>query len=668
MNAKHIIIILLTGTGLFTSSCKDYLNVEHYFADRQSEQRIFNSRDYTEQWLAYCYNQLLDYNLEIGHKNFTVSNYADDMFYNEGGNGSDYRRFKFGEYDAGWYKESWSQSYKGIRQASVMINTMAEGGTFTDKEVAQYKAEARFIRAYLYWLLLRKYGPVPIMPEKGADYDQTYDNLSFPRNTYDEVADFISSEMVLAAKDLPSKRDNRNIARPTRGAALATRAKALLYAASPLANGNAEMAGFTDDEGKVLISQQYSEEKWAKAAAAAKDVIELNTYKLYTADRKIKGTESYPVTIIPPYHPEYSNKNFPDGWANIDPFESYRALFNGDLYASENPEMIFTRGENQTDQEHGVIALTRHQMPQVAGGWNCHGLTLKQCDAYDMSDGSPFNREEILAKYGSNMFVQSNEVDQFKPLRANVWKEFANREPRFYASVAFSGALWTMSSATNNIGENTNKQIFYYRGQSEGRVNGDRWLPTGIGMMKYVNPKDNANNGGKIYPKVEITIRYADILLMYAEALNELSATYNIPSWDGGTTYVISRDVSQMSKAISPVRIRAGVPDYEMAVYGNQSSLRNSIKHERQIELLAENQRYYDLRRWKDAPVEDAKQIYGYNTLITATGNPALFYSPVRVPLLQTAFSLKMYFWPIDWDELRKNKRMTQAPGWPSFD
>ncbi len=667
MKAKHIIIILLTGTGLFTNSCKDYLDVEHFFADRQSEERIFNSRDYTEQWLAYCYNQLLDYNLEIGHKNFTVSNYADDMFYNEGGNGEDYRRFKFGEYDYNWYRQSWSQSYAGIRQASVMINAMAEGGTFTENEVAQYKAEARFIRAYLYWLLLRKYGPVPIMPEKGADYDQNYDNLSYPRNTYDEVVDFISAEMVLAAKDLPTKRDNRNIARPTRGAALAARAKALLYAASPLANGNAEMAGFTDDEGRVLISQQYSEEKWAKAAAAAKDVIELNTYKLYTADRKIKGTEDYPVTIIPPHHPEYSEKNFPEGWANIDPFESYRALFNGDLYAAENPEMIFTRGENQTDQEHGVIALTRHQMPQTAGGWNCHGLTLKQCDAYAMDDGSLFNREEILAKYGSNMFVQSNEVEQFKPLKANVWKEFAHREPRFYASVAFSGALWTMSSATNDPGNNTNKQIFYYRGKTEGRVNGDRWLPTGIGMMKYVNPKDNAANGGKIYPKVEIAIRYADILLMYAEALNELSGSYNISSWDGAATYVISRDISQMSKAISPVRIRAGVPDYEMQVYTDQNSLRRSIKHERQIELLGENQRYYDLRRWKDAPVEEARQIYGYNTLITE-GNAALFYSPVRVPLLQTAFSQKMYFWPIDWDELRKNKRMTQAPGWPSFD
>ncbi|MCH5686948.1 hypothetical protein LWM68_23355 [Niabella sp. W65] len=153
------------------------------------------------------------------------------------------------------------------------------------------------------------------------------------------------------------------------------------------------MADFTDDAGRILISQQYSEEKWAKAAAAAKDVIDLNHYKLYIAAPKFKGTTDYPATIFPPHHPEYSEKNFPEGWANVDPFESYRALFNGDLYASENPEMIFTRGENQTSEDFGVISLARHQMPQVGGGYNCHGITLKQCDAYAMNDGTPFNRK-----------------------------------------------------------------------------------------------------------------------------------------------------------------------------------------------------------------------------------------------------------------------------------
>lgn len=667
MKRKLTVFIFIIYLITIFSACSKYIDVEYYFDDRQSEEKIFSSRDYTEQWLGNCYNKLLGFNLEIGHKRYTITNYSDDMFYNEGGNGSEYRQFKAGQYDYSWYRESWAQSYAGIRQASIMINKIADGNTFTVDEVADYKAQARFIRAYLYWLLLRKYGPVPIMPVSGVNYDESYDKLSYPRNTYDEVVDFISSEMAVAAKDLPLKRDNRNIARPTRGAALAVRAKALLYAASPLANGNTEMADFTDDEGKSLISQQYSEEKWAKAAAAAKDVIDLNFYRLYIADRKSKGTEAYPATIIPPYNAEYSDKNFPEGWENVDPFESYRALFNGDLYASENPEMIFTRGENQTDPEHGVMALTQHQMPQLGGGWNCHGLTLKQCDAYSMNDGSPFNRQEILNKYGSNMFVQSNEVDNFKPVKAGVWKEFANREPRFYASVAFSGALWSMSSAVTNIGDVTNKQIFYYRGESEGRINGDRWLPTGIGMMKYVNPKDNATNGGHIFAKVEIAIRYADILLIYAEALNELGGAYNIPTWDSSSTHIMWRNIDEMSKSIKMIRIRAGVPNYNQSVYASRDSLRKKIKQERQIELLGENQRYYDLRRWKDAPVEEGEQIYGYNTLMTKQ-NAALFYSPVRVPLLQTSFSKKMYFWPIDWDELRKNRRLTQAPGWPSFD
>lgn len=240
MKKKQIIIgILLTGVMASLGACRKYLSVEHYFDDRQSEERIFNSKDYTEQWLANAYNALLNNNLEMGNTGNNITNYSDDMYYNEsgGGNGDRYRRFKFGEYDHTWL-QSWSQSYGGIRQASVMINKMADGGTFTASEVAGYKAQARFVRAYLYWLLLRKYGPVPIMPDKGVNYDDSYDNLSYPRNTYDEVANYIASEMALAAKDLPLKRDNRNVARPTRGAALATRAKALLFAASPLANGN----------------------------------------------------------------------------------------------------------------------------------------------------------------------------------------------------------------------------------------------------------------------------------------------------------------------------------------------------------------------------------------------------------------------------------------------
>ncbi len=108
------------------------------------------------------------------------------------------------------------------------------------------------------------------MPASGVDYTKSYDELSIPRNTYEECVDLIAEEMKQAAKELPERRDNLNIARPTRGAALAVRAKAYLYGASPLANGNTEMADFVDKTGRKLIPQKYSEEKMGKSCCSGK--------------------------------------------------------------------------------------------------------------------------------------------------------------------------------------------------------------------------------------------------------------------------------------------------------------------------------------------------------------------------------------------------------------
>lgn len=667
MKKKHILlaIILCIGLGAGLSSCSDYLSVERFFNDRQSEEKIFKSKKYSEEWLAYCYNRLLDSNLEIARLYYTVSLYADDMIFNETDGGINYRQLKFGQYDYNWTNGSYIRCYEGIRQSSILINNIDINEELTPVEIADMKAQGRFLRAYCYWLLLRKYGPVPIMPEETIGLDVEYLEMSYPRSSYDEVANYIASEMALAAKDLPEKRDNLSIARATKGAALATRAKALLFAASPLANGNTEMASFVDDKGRILISQTTDDTKWARAAAAAKDVVAMGdreVYKLYTSPFKPKGDNIYPATIRPPYHPIYSNKDFPEGWKNIDPFESYRATFNGDLYATENPELIFTRGTNYMDD--GVKSISRSQMPTGAGGYNGHGLTAKQCDAYDMANGTPFD----LATCEKG-FVTKEEAaaGTYAPLREGVWKEYANREPRFYASVAFNGAFWAFASAKD--ADYRNKQIWYYRGSPDGRTNSsDRWIPTGIGMMKYINPNDCNANEGRLYDKIDLAIRYADILLMYAEALNELEPgkSYDVTTWDG-EAYAITRDTREMSRAVSQVRLRGGVPDFDQTVYDNQTIFRKHLKHERQIELMGENQRYFDLRRWKDAPRDEADQIYGCNVLMTKE-KAERFYDRVRVENLQAVFSQKMYFWPIQFDELKKNKRMTQAPGWETYD
>lgn len=666
--------VAILSLGLGMSSCSDYLSVERFFKDRQSEEKIFKSKQYTEEWLAQCYGRLLGSNMEIGHIKYALPNFSDDMIFNQTDGNVNYNNFKFGQYDNGWVNDSYIRCYEGIRQTSILINNVDMNEELTKEEIADRKGQARFLRSYFYWMLLRRYGPVPIMPEETVNIDDSYIEMSTPRSTYDEVVNYIDKEMLLAAKDMPEKRDNQNINRATKGAALAVRAKALLYAASPINNplpGDTDkFTDFVDDQGRILIAQTYDESKWARAAAAAKDVIDLaNTgvYRLYTSPYKEKGDAAYPATVKPPYNEKYSKKNFPDGWADIDPFESYRALFNGDLYANENPELIFTRGNN--DMGDQVRYLVYNQMPSAGGGMNRHGLTAKQCDAYGMADGSSFNLQTFMDTCAADKrFVSEDEYNKkiYPQLRPKVWKEYANREPRFYASVAYNGAFWAFTSAKDE--GYRNQQIWYYRGQTEGRKNGsDQWIPTGIGMMKYINPGDCNKNEGRMYDKIDVVIRYADILLMYAEAMNELTPgnSYEVTDWQG-QPFTISRSVDEMSKAIKPVRMRGGVPDYEQAVYTDQALLRKALKHERQIELMGENQRYYDLRRWKDAPTEESEQIYGCNVLMTQD-MAERYYERVRVESLQANFSRKMYFWPVLERELKWNRRMTQAPGWETF-
>lgn len=683
MKRKQILISALLGMSLSLASCSDFLSVDKYFNDRLNEEKVFAKKDYSDRWLAALYSNLVNYQADVASKGYIMFNFSDDMYCGDRGN--KYRTFKFGEYDENWFNDSYGQCYMSIRDASTMIHNIDINQELSKEEIADYKAQARFLRAYYYWLLLRRYGPIPLLPDEGMDYTASYDELALPRSSYKECAEFISAELALAARDLPLERSNREINKATRGSALAARAKVLLYAASPLNNGNKDMAELTDDEGRCLIPQEYDEEMWAKAAAAAKDVMELNRYHLYVAPFRTEDVNhGYPATIVPPRNTEFSDKNWPDGWKDIDPFESYRSLFNGDVRPSDNPELIFTRGVNQAQEN--CVEMARHQFPSSLNGWNTHGISLKQCDAYSMSDGSdlPGMNNYMPAGYPNRDprerprgYVTREDVEQgrYKPLSEGVCLEYANREPRFYASVAYNGSVWDMTSLNNE--SMRYRQVFYYRGKQDGMRPSapEFWLRTGIGVKKYCNPQDafvkdgdpSGWEGHRVIDKADPAIRYAEVLLIYAEALNELDGTYSIPSYDGATTYQIARSTDEMKKAIRPIRIRGGVPDYEESIYSDKDQFRRKLKRERQIELFAEGHRYFDLRRWKDAPLEEATPIYGCNMNMTEKYRD-LFYEPYVVPSLPTVFSKKMYYWPIPHQELKRNRRLTQNPGWTYFD
>ncbi|MFD2905114.1 RagB/SusD family nutrient uptake outer membrane protein [Sphingobacterium anhuiense] len=680
MQKKIYFMLLFVLCTTFISSCKkNYLESDQYFKDRITIEKVFKSKVYTEEWLAHVFQEFKGENVDVASKGLTPHNFADDMYYGDRDRDFDpsktelsYNMFKMGIYTENDKQGSWTQCYRGIRNATTFIHHVYMNTEMTAAEIEDYRGQARFGRAYLYWLLLRKYGPIPLLPDEGIDYTQSYDDIATARSTYEECAKFIADELLLAAKEMEKLGMNRGqdgSARPSCGAALATRAKVLLYAASPLANGNTSSfsARLVDDAGKRLLSVDYQDEKWALAAAAARDVIELGVYRLYWVPIQETGDDA---TVVPPNDNNFSGKNWPEGWANIDPAKSYAQVFDGTLQASGNPELIFTRGNNQDGES--VADMVIHQLPRSATGWNTHGLTQKLVDAYYMNDGKdiPGKDSEIGRGNGTNRlsgYVSADDYSKgkYRPLREGVSLQYANREPRFYASVAYNGSFWTLLNET--LERNRNQQVFYYRDDTKGNgfnSSNAYWLRTGFGVKKFVHPSDTYEGGSasRVISKAEPAIRYADILLVYAEALNELSGSYNIPSWRG-TTYAISRDIKEIQRGTHPVRIRAGVPDYPPQVYSNKVELRKTLKRERFIELMGEGQRYYDLRRWMDAPVEEALPVYGCNILMNVKERD-LFHRPVAIWTLKTTFADKMWFWPISHSELKRNKKLTQNPGW----
>ena len=710
-NKKYFNKILMACTvccGLASSmaltGCADELDSDKYFDDRTTLESVFTDRNQTLGWLAQSFAFLKGPLADCKTKFTDVDGayfqcFGDDMIFGDrdskldrdGDGRTSFNALMLGNYDEEVGKNAWIDAYKGIYQASVFIHNIYRNEKMTEEERTDFRGQARFVRAYYYWLLLRKYGPIPLMPDEGADYTLSYENLAIPRSTYEECANFIANEMLQAANEIkdwnhfqaPNNTDGEFVARPTKGAALAVRALVYIYAASPLANGQLQNGSHpsqvTDNVAKALINRdgtpllglEYDESKWARAAAACRDVMESEAhYELYHYGVVTSGTNEMPATLARYQDGDFSEKNWPEGYADIDPYLSYRRLFDGEIDLTANPEIIFSRGYNLGND---IKAFVSHQMPSSPQhGWNCHALTQKMVDAYYMKDGSdcPGKDSEYGEGDGSKRvqgWTSSRNVNLYKPLKADVSLQYANREPRFYASVAYNGVHWW----NNNPSEDEKyPQIFYYRASGADRNNGysntSRYLRTGIGVLKFVNPADyqtKEDDWDNITNKYEPAIRYADILLMYAEALNELTASYQIASWDGSKTYTVSRDVEEIKRGIRPVRIRAGIPDYTADEYASPDMLRSKIKRERMIEFLAEGKRYYDLRRWMDAPVELAKPIYGCNVMMTRAQKDA-FQEVVEVTTLPTVFSDKMYFWPIHFGELKHNKNLVQNPGW----
>ena len=173
--------------------------------------------------------------------------------------------------------------------------------------------------------------------------------------------------------------------------------------------------------------------------------------------------------------------------------------------------------------------------------------------------------------------------------------------------------------------------------------------------MDYSEAKPDVNKGGTFHNWMEL--RYAEVLLIYAEAANEF----------GGPDYKVAGAKNSITPidALNLVRRRAGMPDVEetflkRGIPINQNNLRDFIYNERRIELAFENQRYYDVRRWM---IIDTLPQYIRGCRITKNSDNTFTYDPTVI-VENKIFERKHYFFPIPQVELNRNPNLIQNPGW----
>ena len=435
--------VLLSCTLALTTSCNDFLDKAP--DDQLTMEMIFTDKIRTEDWLAGVYSSIPSpmwgYFKEQGYNIM-----GDDITIPQ--DWSPYGWSNVYAYTTGnwspistWDPYYWVELHKRIRSGLIFLQ---EAKVLPEKDlkesyVNQMKYEVRFLIAYYYSLMIELYGAIPFTPGVLVSVDAPESEMMTPQRPYAEVVDWIDKELLEVSEHLPAVYpNNTDWGRATSIMALAIRAKTLLFAASPLFNGNPDLKDWKNSEGEFLFDAEAKPERWEKAAKAHLDLIkaaEAAGHKLY-----------YEYNV--------------DG--SIDPFMSY---YNMSLkrFSEGNKEILFGRPEN-VDLNYWQA----HHLPKGIGGNAAMGVTQELVDAFYMKngempilgyneDGSPIinpesgyvengfstNTEYRTTKWpgGGPSNLANKETGVSPVTEEGTYNMYCNREPRFYVSVIYNGCL-----------------------------------------------------------------------------------------------------------------------------------------------------------------------------------------------------------------------------------
>lgn len=518
---KKILYILIVSIAV-TYSCNDVLDKAPL--DIISEDVVFSDPVLAQSYINNVYSELSFLNREgSGYEEVDPTSGLSD----EGRQGRNwhplYYNWKAGRLDKnGGLMELWN--YGTIRKVNEFLEKIDKSTAISETTRKEMIAQMRYARAIIYFYMGKRYGGVPIITKAQA-IDALNDELFVSRNKEIEVYDFVIKEIDEILNDLPAT--TSSIGYPTKYAALALKSRAGLYAASIATWGKVDLNGL------VGIPATDAQRFWQASYDASKEIIQSGKYSLYNK------------------YPGDKTKNF-------------QYLFLDE----NNSEVIFSwqlTGVNITGNYD--LFMSPFQFCPGWGGSNT-SVYLEMVEEFENQDGTP----------GTFDVAKATE----KPWDLKDF--FANKDPRFNATVYYEGSIWKNEPVENWSGiispEGTKITSGYYNGKSAqgrsytcgGYAGG---VITGFNVKKYLDPTLIPVEQNKT--KVDfIVFRLGEILLNYAEAAFELGES------------------DEALNAVNEIRQRAGI-----SVLTEVS--RDKIRHERKVELAFEDQRWWDLKRWRIA-------------------------------------------------------------------
>lgn len=640
---KYTIGALLVAMLFSLSACDKYLDVVPE-DDLITLDAIFNKRNSALTYFNGCYRNYLN----SGYIGFDPAMGGSDEWTT-----SDYLRISgtTGREPVGGFKIAeglqnpsdpiiplWDVTnnyYIAIRDCNVFIQRVDNVYNMSDKEKRKYKAGAKAIKALYYFELMRQYGPICLIDEN-LSVEADIEDMKLPRSSIDDCVAEITRlfDEALPDMELFSDQPVGEYGMLTKEAVAGYRSRALLYAASPLFNGNVWYSSFKNKNGEQLFNQTDDAEKWHIAAKAADEAVKLCEdigRKLYN-DYNSESSELLNTIRNNQYNV------IPVGFNSPEVLHATYSLFQSDM-------MIRLPRYNSSD-----IYFSNKAMGNL-------NPTMRIVELFYTKNGLPIDMDKTWDypnRYTMGIETSYN-YSNVVALNKEVLRLHLQREPRFYANIAFDRGIWRRKSDYVEMEPYRNARHGMENAiiQPDDKVNiSGYWSKKHVSELVYTQGQSSNFTPTAPYPK----LRMAELYLNQAEAWNE---------YEGPTERVF--------EALNKVRERAGIPTIqeswenfakEPGKIKSKEGMREIIQQERMIELSFEGQRFWDLRRWKKAHEYFSKDAKGWNVMGTESES---FYNDYKGPVVvwsENNFkSPRDYFWPLRDEEILKTG-MVQNPGW----